>query len=285
VWGHTMVNKQKNYNQFNEFECLIPGNTTYSFKEKLPVEKVTRTPLNTGWYDKTIIPFFGCSFTYGQGMTYDNVFTNIIQNKLSDNYMTLNIGSPGGSMDLITRIILQYYNRVDLKNSNIMVVNLPPFNRREHFNSKIANYNNKNWRNQSIYDGPIEYRRLLPNIISPEMNNEDWRSYIHLSSPATDRINLERNLVLLSNFGKVNNIKVFLWRTDCSGQLSSADTIDVNQYICDLGLETISIPEIDYDGTDNILKYTISQDDAHFNQLGNTVIADSIYNSIKQYLE
>jgi len=199
--------------------------------------------------------------------------------------MTLNIGSPGGSMDLITRIILQYYNRVDLKNSNIMVVNLPPFNRREHFNSKIANYNNKNWRNQSIYDGPIEYRRLLPNIISPDMNNEDWRSYIHLSSPATDRINLERNLVLLSNFGKVNNIKVFLWRTDCSGQLSSVDTIDVNQYICDLGLETISIPEIDYDGTDNILKYTISQDDAHFNQLGNTVIADSIYNSIKQYLE
>ena len=114
------------------------------------------------------------------------------------------------------------------------------------------------------------------------MNDEDWRSYIHLSSPATDRINLERNLVLLSNFGKANNIKVFLWRTDIRGQLSSVDIIDVDQYICDLGFEIVSIPEI---SSDDILKYTISQDDTHFNQLGNTVIADSIYNLIKQHLE
>ena len=265
---------------------LIPGNFSYSFAEALQIEDSTRTPLDTDWKNKTIIPFFGCSFTYGQGLTYNDVFTNMIQNKLQSDHLALNIGSPGGSMDLITRVITQYSNRIELKNSKIMVINIPPINRREHFYSLTANYDNPNWRKESVYESKIETRRLLPSVFNKAMANEDWRSYIHLSNPVTDLSNFERNLVFLSNFSKANNIKVFLWGENAvqSSMVCSTDMQRIRAYIHKLGLKIIDISEVVSPDPKDSLKYVISETDRHYNKLGNQIIADRIYDSIQQYL-
>tara|TARA_R110000772_G_scaffold47875_2_gene109187 strand:- start:5325 stop:6143 length:819 start_codon:yes stop_codon:yes gene_type:complete len=256
----------------------FPGTRDFSFNESLSIEKVTRTPIvDDSLYSKIVIPFFGDSFTYGSGIEYEYGLTNVIQQYLGDKYFSLNLGSPGFSLDGIIRIISQYYNRTDITHSEVMVVSLPPLSRREHFCSETVDYSNTEWRHAPMRDADIEYMRLLPeaeNFTAPA-----WKAYIETINPLTDIINLERNLVFISNFAAARGIKVILWN-DVHLHVNQDDRRDIIEFIDDLGITLLTIDEIHRYRQ----SYVISKDDGHYNSLGMKVIADVILNSVKQYL-
>lgn len=262
----------------------FPGTTNFGFNEKLPIEMVTRTPVDD-IKTKTIIPFFGCSFTYGQGLEYKDTFTNILQRDyLCDTeYLALNLGSIGFSLDGVTRVIHQYYNRTDIKHSNVLVLNLPPVNRREFFSHKSIDYAKNKWNHDAIIDTTdIEFRRLMPGSM---IKNQDklWYSYLEMVNPLVDYNNIQRNLVLLAGVAARFNLKIFLWNYSL-GIFNLDDKNALMNFMSDLGIEFIEIPTIIPRGDNRHHKYQIAKNDSHFNQDGMTHIASYINKALSKYI-
>ena len=261
-----------------------PGTTNFGFNEKLPIELVTRTPVDD-IKTKTIIPFFGCSFTYGQGLEYKHTFTNILQRDYfcGSDYLALNLGSIGFSLDGVTRVMHQYYNRTDINHSKVAVLNFPPVNRREFFNHKSIDYAANKWNHNVISDTKdIEYRRLMPGSM---IKNQDklWYSYLEMVNPLVDYNNIQRNLVLLAGLAARFNLKIFLWNTSLN-IFNRADRDSLSKFMTDLGLEFIEMPTIAPKSDNRHHKYQIARNDSHFNHEGMTHIAAYINKALAKYI-
>lgn len=76
--------------------------------------------------DDSKLWFFGCSHTFGQSVEYDNCFSKIAAEQLDMPFY--NFGTPGGSINLVTRLL--YKLKSKLKDKKIVIF-LPYFARFE----------------------------------------------------------------------------------------------------------------------------------------------------------
>lgn len=106
--------------------------------------------------------YLGCSYTFGEELQYENVYTSIVNNYLND-YKMYNLGVLGASTTTCYRVLQQYINIFDIKRVFILK---PYTDRKEFF------YNNK-WENFSISTVPFNDKKLVLSIFNKESVNFD----------------------------------------------------------------------------------------------------------------
>lgn len=134
------------------------------------------------------ISFFGCSFTFGVGLPYEDHYVQMIGEKLKTN--VLNFGIPGAGISRIARIfyLISKFQKMDLA-----VFNMPHFSRLE--------YPLQYKQHPTIVNIITNYRHLSPEedairIKISEALSEDYLTFDFL-----------KNLTFIENVAKLRNIK------------------------------------------------------------------------------
>jgi len=137
--------------------------------------------------------FFGCSFTFGIGLKNEDVWVNLLKNKINVNGYNLSV--PGGSMDSVFRLANYWIPK--LKPKFIFLLS-PSSTRREYF------LQNKFTRSMVPNTKPIDnYEKLLLEIYNNDIISE------HSSN-----INFDKNLMAIKHLCKTYNCKLFEMQTD-----------------------------------------------------------------------
>jgi hypothetical protein len=135
--------------------------------------------------EKPGILCLGCSFTYGTGNIYKEIWPSIIGNNYTD-YNVYNLGWPGGSADTVVRILWSVGNKL---NAKIICILWPSIYRFDLFHTdNIINANTQNWPElfshemlDKVHFQNLWYKNLAMMELLAEkyqwqviQNNSDW---------------------------------------------------------------------------------------------------------------
>lgn len=137
------------------------------------------------------IAFFGCSFTFGDGMDENDIFPNIVGNYLKDKYENINVinlGFPGGSIDTSLKL---FKYLTDVISVNLAVFLLPTHFRYQYMNK----YNDK-----------VIYRNIIPNVIDKTLV-EYFNSFYHFNNDVILKYEAQKNISLIKYIADFKNVK------------------------------------------------------------------------------
>lgn len=235
------------------------------------------------------------------------IYNNLILPKYKDSSYT-NLAIPGNSNDKIIRTTLEYFYKNDVPKNTIAIIQLSAIHRSEFFiESKNTYVNYCNTHNihdkasHNLLDDSPMYRVLSNNILGYHFDHGDdvdWaqtskevqrhhdtaeRSLKFLQS-TTDLMNkFLQGVLLLQHFFDKREIPYVFTTMSNSNHLGTLKTAIERQLIPPLPLYTASMLDLidttKWDSTAMTIlsgNNTISEDDAHPNEIGNRLIATNI---------
>lgn len=288
-----------------------------NIEERYTSDYDTRTDLSDVNYikSKKHILFFGDSFTYGHGISEKHTITNVMQHKMNDDYILINLGKPGASGDKVVEIFCQWMNCEYADNVHTVVVNFPDHSRTTL--TKTINF--KEWGNKrlQLYDdivNPNADISLLPkfvasgyaDIIKDEEAKEIHTAYYkNFCTPVLDLKRYEKNLLLLTTLCKLNNLNLISWHwysylnsfvppyheyAISDNKIFENIIQNLQKSFSEKGLiyETIiDIREkvnLEYNtqyGKEDPNKLHLRFEDGHFSNKGNKILSEIIYDTLK----
>jgi len=131
------------------------------------------TPLPEG---KKNVVILGCSHTFGEGLDEGEIWVDHLFNQVNQQLLRFwNLGVPGASADLITRIL---YSTEKVLYPKIIIICWPAFSRRERLENETKNLTN-----------------VSPSLV--------------LENEQTDHNNFLKNVFFTEKFAEINQAKIF----------------------------------------------------------------------------
>lgn len=275
-----------------EFFCNING-LDYNFVQ---TKKGRRTHLSSfdSLENKPIIQFYGCSFTWGQGLSDDQTMSWKVQEKLPQ-FEVQNYGIGASS---IVQAYLYLKRNLESKTKPALVVfNYVSFHDMRNYNSNewsalwrtllISNHNFtkqmsplplvrelKNGKPVVIYMPVEKLGRSLPfcdkfviiNLLNNSINKAEDRSI----KPREISISLLEEMNALC---KENNVKFLV-----NALMNDNETLETIQELNSIGIKT-ALGYVEFNGS-NSQKYSLLPYDNHPNEMANELFANKIANYI-----
>jgi hypothetical protein len=305
----------KNYGYRQSGQIIRHGDP--NIEEHYTSDYDTRTDLSDVDYikSKKHILFFGDSFTYGHGLSSEHSITKVMQHKINDDYILINLGKPGAGSDKVVEILCQWMNCEYASNAHTVVVNFPDLSRA----TETRTENFKDWgdKKSQLYNEMANASTdifLMPKFYTPgwagvvtEKDSEKIHAayYKYFCTPVTDLKRLEKNLLLITSLCKLNNINLISWHWSkylnsfsepWEEYVKSDDEIfgsiiqNLQKSFLEKGLiyETIlDIREkviLGYDtqyGNEDTSRKQLRLADGHYSKIGNKILSDIIYDTLK----
>lgn len=133
---HNVNNYGKSISKLHDMEVAVTptGETEWSYY-------INEHGFRGSWdihTDKTKIAFYGCSFTFGMGVSDESAFASVVEKKLGkEQYKSVNFGCVGSSVQRIAKLLNK---SLDIVNPSIVVLLLPPKERFLTFDEECQNF-------------------------------------------------------------------------------------------------------------------------------------------------
>lgn len=180
-----------------------------------------RTPYNptTDQHKKKIV-FFGDSFTYGANLDYPDTLTALLQERLGDEYLVLNLGQSMGSYDLNIKRLIQYFNNQQLSENTVCVVYGGTATTRRNVvvsRHKLSDWSKVNDDNTcyGVHPGDLVIHNYQAGRTVKDQSGRlgDKIDGLNLlSDPIEDLMNFEKNLKMLEYLTLAKQVNCYIWR-------------------------------------------------------------------------
>lgn len=155
--------------------------------------------------EKTIA-CFGCSVTFGVGLTYEETWPHVLQEMTQHKYVCRNYGISGASADTISRLV---HNYLLTNKPKAVCCLLPDMFRRELFDSSQNDLFPKHFGD--LINGPKDEKCNVVELCKKNKYNVlDWRAYKRLSGEDNSVMNYLKNVKFIESLCKEKDVPLFI---------------------------------------------------------------------------
>jgi len=237
----------------------------------------------------------GCSFTYGHMDEHGDYYVTSVWPKLFENTdeftEVINLASEGGSNDRLVRTTIEYFNKNGTEDT-MLVLQHPTPNRKEWYNIQHNMWiGYVNTEDDTLYElSAVDYTK--DNLKMLKTDTATQRKILHqykglVETDITEIINYFKNIILIQNFCKNNNIPclhIGLSARCVPALFFREEDTDIAKNVYCKELYKMIDQSIFCNRfiTDICKGYEQSPTDGHPNEAGHKIIFRYIYNEIKK---
>lgn len=241
------------------------------------------------------IVVLGDSFTFGDGIALEETYTkqleNILNEKLNDkNYEVINFGVDGYNTIQEAEVLKEKAIKFD---PDLIIIGYLPNDAEISGQNKLDNTQEENEIKKSAYFKFMnflnKYSRFVQYVRAKVLNlNLYHKGYISYFSEiyAEDSIEWQKNMESIkkiADIGKENNIPVLLIIIPIPAKFNNYHLGDIHEKV---KIESINndlyvLDTLAYFQNQELNEITVSMYNPHLNKKGNEIIANAIYNEIK----
>lgn len=228
-------------------------------------DNLTRTELDmTQLENSKIVLCIGDSFTFGDGVYYNDTFSALLQDtEVFKDYKVINIGLRGASNDLITKLLRNWCNRYSSQ-IEYVIMGYTFMNRRLHHCHP--------GENGQYFDSTVNLTPGSGDPSNPSYHQRMMNAYMTMNTELGDIDNSDRNILLTKGLGKIHNFKTYFFHLALCTKYKDDIVAHNFDEFCDSDFVYMNLDTKEYRDP----KAAISPEDGHWSVFGHKVVASII---------